>query len=68
MSWRDEAMSQIMCARIDPDFTPRYRVPARKWWQFWKPKWQWIEGISENAIRRVRGLEPRVTCVRARVI
>jgi hypothetical protein len=62
--WREEAMAEIWCARANPDHAPRYRVPARRWWQIWKPKWMWVTGVSENQMRRVYGLEPLTPTVR----
>lgn len=56
--WKDRAIFEVMAAQYDPDHTPRFPVPARKWWQFWKPKWRWSEGISTNTMRRRYGLDP----------
>lgn len=50
--WKRLARDQVMLGQMNPDHTPRYRVPARRWWQFWKPKWQEIEGLSITALRR----------------
>ncbi len=25
---------------------PWIQIPARRWWQFWKPRWRYIEGFS----------------------
>ena len=54
--WKDEAFAAIALGSGNPDFVPRYRIPARRWWQIWKPRWQWIEGVSRNQIRRAHGL------------
>jgi hypothetical protein len=62
--WREEALAEAWLGRMNPDHTPRYRVPARPWWQFWKPKWMWVSGVSENQMRRVHGLEPLRPAVR----
>jgi hypothetical protein len=40
--WREEALAEAWLGRMNPDHTPRYRIPARPWWQFWKPKWRHI--------------------------
>jgi hypothetical protein len=62
--WEQVARGEVLRSQFDPDYTPRYRVPARQWWQFWKPKWQWVDGVSQNTLRRAHGLpaaaEPRM--------
>lgn len=52
----EAAYAEILRGVGDPDYTPRYRVPARRWWQFWKPKWRWVTGISQNQVRRAFGV------------
>ena len=51
--WRQEALGAVCDALADPDKRPRYRIPARRWWQFWKPRWEWIEGMSLNDGKRI---------------
>jgi hypothetical protein len=58
MNWRKDAYSEVFKSRLNPDHVPRYRIPARKWWQFWKPKWEQVEGVSYNQIQRGHGLPP----------
>ena len=55
-SWEMTARSAAFASTIDPDFVPRYRIPARRWWQLWKPKWKWIEGVSRRQICRAHGV------------
>jgi hypothetical protein len=50
--WKRVARGEVLRSQLDPDYRPRYRVPARRWWQLWKPKWDWVEGVSQNQIRR----------------
>jgi hypothetical protein len=56
--WKDRALFEIMAAQYDPDHAPIYYVPARKWWEFWKPRWREVRGLSLNAMRTGHGLEP----------
>jgi hypothetical protein len=66
-AWKEEVLAEVWLARVNPDHKPRYRVPARSWWQLWKPRWQWIEGVSENQVRALYKLEairPFVTVTR----
>jgi hypothetical protein len=49
--WERVARGEVMMGQINPDYVPRYRIPARRFWQLWKPKWQWVEGVSQNQIR-----------------
>ena len=51
-----DAAGQIMLTQFDPDFRPRFRIRARRWWQIWKPRWEWIDGVSRNDLLRAHGL------------
>jgi hypothetical protein len=57
--WKAEARKAILYAVIsgDPNAIPKYKIPARRWWEFWKPKWQWVEGNSINQFRRAHGMD-----------
>jgi hypothetical protein len=66
--WEAAALNEVWLGRMDPDHVPRYRVPARPWWQFWKPRWMWVSGVSVNQIRRVHGLELERPAVRVKPI
>ena len=51
--WRGEAAQSILRGSYggDPDYVPRYRIPARRWpWQFWKPKWKAIMPIANTPL------------------
>ena len=54
--WGMGASDRVWRVLSDPDYVPRFRVPARRWWQLWKPKWKWVDGISYNQIQRAYGL------------
>lgn len=48
--WREEAMWSIHAAANSADIEarPSYLIPNRRWWfQFWKPRWRMIEGVSQ---------------------
>jgi hypothetical protein len=54
--WRGDAAASILRGSYaDPDYVPRYRMPNRRFfWQLWKPKWRWVEGVSMRQMQRVR--------------
>ena len=56
--WERVARGEVLLGQINPDHVPRYRIPARPWWQFWKPKWKWVDGVSQNQLRRAHGYQP----------
>lgn len=45
MNWRERRDFELYRAETDHHYTPQYLVPARPWWQFWKPlAWKWNDG------------------------
>lgn len=53
--WKNAAYQAVYESQADPDHRPVYRVPNRSWWQFWKPKWRTVVGVSTNDILRAHG-------------
>lgn len=59
MGWKAEARAAIFKAVLsDPDAVPKYRMPTNFWWEFWKPRWEMVEGTSLNQMRRAHGFPP----------
>jgi hypothetical protein len=59
--WEIEARAVIMSAVMspDPEATPVYRVPNRRWFfQIWKPRWRMERGVSRAQLARSHGLSP----------
>jgi hypothetical protein len=53
--WKQDAYAAIAAADFfDDDYVPEYRVPARRWWQLWKPRWRMVRGVSRAQTRRAQ--------------